>query len=171
MLLVAMPLLLVAMHLLLVVEGITLGSSGYQAKHLHCQAVLLAAVALLVAPFFYWLVLVCTEGPTFIPFGFLTSKFNCSINLSFWITGRSSKVINLVDSHAQAARLDYVAGTYGGRRRPSRFLCLFLKLLQIQPEEAGLRPRLRRVGKARLTQGSPGHVFAVVSPWLMTLHS
>lgn len=35
----------------------------------------------------------------------------------------------------EAARLDYVAGTYGGRRRPSRFLCLFLKLLQIQPEE------------------------------------
>lgn len=36
----------------------------------------------------------------------------------------------------EAARLDYVAGTYGGRRRPSKFLCLFLKLLQIQPEEA-----------------------------------
>lgn len=35
----------------------------------------------------------------------------------------------------EAARLDYVAGTYGGRRRPSRFLCLFLKLLQIQPDE------------------------------------
>ena len=36
----------------------------------------------------------------------------------------------------EAARLDYVAGTYGGRRRPSKFLCLFLKLLQIQPDEA-----------------------------------
>ncbi|CAJ1338700.1 unnamed protein product, partial [Effrenium voratum] len=35
----------------------------------------------------------------------------------------------------EAAKLDYVAGTYGGRRRPSRFLCLFLKLLQIQPQE------------------------------------
>jgi len=35
----------------------------------------------------------------------------------------------------EAAKLDYVAGTYGGRRRPSRFLCLFLKLLQIQPDE------------------------------------
>ncbi|CAE7689856.1 Prp38, partial [Symbiodinium pilosum] len=35
----------------------------------------------------------------------------------------------------EAAKLDYVAGTYGGRRRPARFLCLFLKLLQIQPEE------------------------------------
>jgi len=35
----------------------------------------------------------------------------------------------------QAAKLDYVGGTYGGRRRPSKFLCLFLKLLQIQPDE------------------------------------
>ena len=38
----------------------------------------------------------------------------------------------------KAARLDYVCGTYGGRRRPSRFLCLFLKLLQIQPDEEWL---------------------------------
>ena len=36
----------------------------------------------------------------------------------------------------QAAELDYIAGTYGGRRRPAKFLCLFLKLLQIQPDEA-----------------------------------
>mmetsp|Transcript_53857 Transcript_53857/g.96448 ORF Transcript_53857/g.96448 Transcript_53857/m.96448 type:complete len:388 (-) Transcript_53857:67-1230(-) len=35
----------------------------------------------------------------------------------------------------QASKLDYVGGTYGGRRRPSKFLCLFLKLLQIQPDE------------------------------------
>lgn len=35
----------------------------------------------------------------------------------------------------QAAKLDYVGGTYGGRRRPAKFLCLFLKLLQIQPDE------------------------------------
>ncbi|CAE8606230.1 unnamed protein product, partial [Polarella glacialis] len=35
----------------------------------------------------------------------------------------------------RAAELDYVAGTYGGRRRPAKFLCLFLKLLQIQPDE------------------------------------
>lgn len=35
----------------------------------------------------------------------------------------------------KAAEIDYVAGTYGGRRRPAKFLCLFLKLLQIQPDE------------------------------------
>eukprot|EP00392_Amoebophrya_sp_AT5.2_P016197 g16447.t1 len=27
-----------------------------------------------------------------------------------------------------------VGATYGGRRRPSKFLCLLLKLLQIQPD-------------------------------------
>lgn len=35
----------------------------------------------------------------------------------------------------RAAELDYIGGTYGGRRRPAKFLCLFLKLLQIQPDE------------------------------------
>ncbi len=34
----------------------------------------------------------------------------------------------------QAIKLEYVAGTYGGRRRPSKFICLMLKLLQIQPD-------------------------------------
>ncbi|PFH36703.1 putative pre-mRNA splicing factor [Besnoitia besnoiti] len=31
--------------------------------------------------------------------------------------------------------LTYVGGTYGGKRQPAPFLCLVLKLLQIQPEE------------------------------------
>lgn len=35
----------------------------------------------------------------------------------------------------KAAELDYIGGTYGGRRRPAKFLCLFLKMLQIQPDE------------------------------------
>lgn len=35
----------------------------------------------------------------------------------------------------RAVEIDYVGGTYGGRRRPAKFLCLFLKLLQIQPDE------------------------------------
>lgn len=35
----------------------------------------------------------------------------------------------------RAAELDYVSGTYGGRRRPAKFLCLILKMLQIQPDE------------------------------------
>eukprot|EP00927_Polykrikos_kofoidii_P017833 TRINITY_DN18171_c0_g1_i1.p1 TRINITY_DN18171_c0_g1~~TRINITY_DN18171_c0_g1_i1.p1 ORF type:complete len:459 (-),score=96.22 TRINITY_DN18171_c0_g1_i1:551-1927(-) len=35
----------------------------------------------------------------------------------------------------RAAEIDYVGGTYGGRRRPAKFLCLILKMLQIQPDE------------------------------------
>jgi len=35
----------------------------------------------------------------------------------------------------RASEIDYVAGTFGGRRRPAKFLCLFLKMLQIQPDE------------------------------------
>lgn len=35
----------------------------------------------------------------------------------------------------RAAKLDYVGGTYGGRRRPAKFLCLVLKMLQLQPDE------------------------------------
>lgn len=35
----------------------------------------------------------------------------------------------------RAVEIDYVGGTYGGRRRPCKFLCLFLKLLQIQPDD------------------------------------
>ena len=30
--------------------------------------------------------------------------------------------------------LKYVGGTYGGNSKPSKFLCLLLKLLQLQPE-------------------------------------
>lgn len=35
----------------------------------------------------------------------------------------------------KAVRLRYVAGTYGGNRIPSEFMCLVLKMLQIQPEK------------------------------------
>lgn len=35
----------------------------------------------------------------------------------------------------RAIELDYVGGTYGGRRRPAKFFCLVLKCLQIQPDE------------------------------------
>mmetsp|Transcript_40288 Transcript_40288/g.38755 ORF Transcript_40288/g.38755 Transcript_40288/m.38755 type:complete len:114 (+) Transcript_40288:73-414(+) len=34
----------------------------------------------------------------------------------------------------KAFDLKYVGGTYGGNRRPSKFLCLLMKMLQIQPE-------------------------------------
>ncbi|CAD2104623.1 hypothetical protein YYG_01954 [Plasmodium vinckei petteri] len=35
----------------------------------------------------------------------------------------------------QAVSLKYVGGTYGGNRKPTRFLCLVLKLLQLQPDK------------------------------------
>eukprot|EP01012_Entosiphon_sulcatum_P043971 TRINITY_DN58446_c0_g1_i1.p1 TRINITY_DN58446_c0_g1~~TRINITY_DN58446_c0_g1_i1.p1 ORF type:complete len:211 (-),score=51.60 TRINITY_DN58446_c0_g1_i1:104-736(-) len=35
----------------------------------------------------------------------------------------------------RAVELDYIGGTYGGMRKPTKFLCLVLKLLQIQPEK------------------------------------
>jgi pre-mRNA-splicing factor 38A len=35
----------------------------------------------------------------------------------------------------KAAALDHVGGTFGGSRKPCPFLCLLLKLLQIQPEQ------------------------------------
>ena len=34
----------------------------------------------------------------------------------------------------KAFELKYIGGTYGGIRRPTKFLCLLLKMLQIQPE-------------------------------------
>ncbi|CXI41973.1 pre-mRNA-splicing factor 38A, putative [Plasmodium berghei] len=35
----------------------------------------------------------------------------------------------------QAVNLKYAGGTYGGNRKPTRFLCLVLKLLQLQPDK------------------------------------
>jgi pre-mRNA-splicing factor 38A len=35
----------------------------------------------------------------------------------------------------KAIKLQYVGGVYGGNQRPSQFICLVLKLLQIQPEK------------------------------------
>ena len=33
----------------------------------------------------------------------------------------------------RAVELDYIGGTYGGNGKPTPFLCLILKLLQLQP--------------------------------------
>jgi pre-mRNA-splicing factor 38A len=38
---------------------------------------------------------------------------------------------SLVD---KAIELDYFGGTFGGNQQPSPFLCLVLKMLQLQPE-------------------------------------
>lgn len=39
---------------------------------------------------------------------------------------------SLVD---KAVSLNYVGGTYGGQRKPTNFMCLVLKLLQLQPDK------------------------------------
>jgi pre-mRNA-splicing factor 38A len=31
--------------------------------------------------------------------------------------------------------LDHLGGTYGGNRKPTPFMCLVMKMLQIQPEK------------------------------------
>ena len=35
----------------------------------------------------------------------------------------------------KAMSLNYIGGTYGGNTKPTPFLCLVLKMLQIQPEK------------------------------------
>lgn len=42
------------------------------------------------------------------------------------------KAEDLVD---QAIDLKYIGGCYGGLRKPSNFICLVLKLLQIAPQK------------------------------------
>ena len=34
----------------------------------------------------------------------------------------------------RAIELSHVGGTYGGTRKPTKFMCLLLKMLQIQPD-------------------------------------
>ena len=43
--------------------------------------------------------------------------------------------VNAEDLVERAVELKYIGGTYGGNRKPSKFLCMVLKLLQIQPEK------------------------------------
>ena len=44
-------------------------------------------------------------------------------------------LINLAETLVdEAVDLQYVGGTYGGSRKPAPFICLILKMLQIQPD-------------------------------------
>lgn len=43
----------------------------------------------------------------------------------------------------RAAKLHYVGGTFGGHNQPSEFICLVLKLLQLQPEKEIILEYLR----------------------------
>lgn len=43
--------------------------------------------------------------------------------------------LNAVSIIDRAANVQYVGGTFGGHNQPSEFICLVLKLLQLQPEK------------------------------------
>lgn len=43
--------------------------------------------------------------------------------------------VNAEDIVDHAINLKYIGGTFGPLRRPTKFLCILLKLLQIQPEK------------------------------------
>jgi len=75
----------------------------------------------------------------------------------------------------QAAKLDHFGGTYSSNAKPTRFMCLLLKLLQIQPDldvvQAYLEQEdlkyLRVLGAfyLRLT-GRPFEIYAMLEPLL-----
>jgi pre-mRNA-splicing factor 38A len=48
--------------------------------------------------------------------------------------------VTLID---RAAEVHYVGGTFGGHNRPTEFVCLALKLLQLQPEKEIILEYLR----------------------------
>jgi len=75
----------------------------------------------------------------------------------------------------RAIEIDYVGGTYGGRRRPAKFLCLFLKMLQIQPDEDVVMEYIKQVEWKYLRalgvmylriSGRPVQVYQTLEPFL-----
>ncbi|CAD7971856.1 unnamed protein product [Amoebophrya sp. A25] len=67
-----------------------------------------------------------------------------------------------------------VGATYGGRRRPSKFLCLLLKLLQLQPDLEIIKAYvaqkefryLRCLGATYLRMvGDPETIYTTLEPW------
>lgn len=77
------------------------------------------------------------------------------------------------DVATKAAELKTIGGTFGGNNKPTRFLCLALKLLQIQPDEGIVEEFLqnedfkyvRALGAfyLRLT-GRPAEIFELIEP-------
>mmetsp|Transcript_16678 Transcript_16678/g.30284 ORF Transcript_16678/g.30284 Transcript_16678/m.30284 type:complete len:384 (+) Transcript_16678:48-1199(+) len=77
------------------------------------------------------------------------------------------------DVATKASELKALGGAYGGNNKPTRFLCLALKLLQIQPEEGIVEELLqnedfkyvRALGAfyLRLT-GRPAEIYELVEP-------
>lgn len=74
----------------------------------------------------------------------------------------------------KAVELKYIGGTYGGNRRPTKFLCLLLKMLQIQPEDEIILEliknkeykyiRLLGMVYFRLVCSKPKDVYTVLEP-------
>lgn len=77
------------------------------------------------------------------------------------------------DVATKASELKAVGGSYGGNNKPTRFLCLALKMLQIQPEEGIVEEFLqnedfkyvRALGAfyLRLT-GRPAEIYEMIEP-------
>ena len=77
------------------------------------------------------------------------------------------------DVASKASELKALGGSYGGNNRPTRFLCLALKLLQIQPDEGIIESFLenedfkyvRALGAfyLRLT-GRPAEIYELIEP-------
>jgi hypothetical protein len=63
----------------------------------------------------------------------------------------------------RAVALTYVGGTYGGQRKPTKFMCLLLKMLQIQPEKAIILEFIKVRARCALA-GSPLPSHATPSP-------
>lgn len=75
----------------------------------------------------------------------------------------------------KAAHLEYVGGSYGGNQRPSPFVCLLLKLLQLQPDEEIIFAFIKNKNLKYLTVlaavyfrmvGAPNSVYMHLEPLL-----
>lgn len=81
--------------------------------------------------------------------------------------------LSALDVATKATELKALGGSYGGNNKPTRFLCLALKLLQIQPEEGIVEEFLqnedfkyvRALGAfyLRLT-GRPAEIYELIEP-------
>ena len=64
----------------------------------------------------------------------------------------------------EALKLQYIGGTYGGSRKPSKFLMLSLKLLQISPGKEIILEYLKQEDYKYLTALGAFHLRLVGSP-------
>ena len=70
-------------------------------------------------------------------FGCLACARALSLSLSLWLSLSPCQpdTERALGMTSQAIELQYVGGTFGGNRMPTPFICLVLKMLQIQPEK------------------------------------